>query len=133
MRGKVSSMVKKERKTKVFIHVGTNDMVRKGEEEIIDNMRSLIQECRSAGKEVEVAVCSIPSRRDRGPMVWRKSEAVNNRLFSICREERVEYIDLRGYLISCRHPLARDGVHYSMEGAKAVGECLANNIFSFLR
>jgi hypothetical protein len=129
---KVNRIVSKKKLTKIFVHVGTNDVARKGSEEIIKDFQLLIREVKSVNPEAEVAVCSMPSRTDRGDVVFSRSEGVNNRLFTVCRNEGAEFIDFRGCLSRCRYPLSRDGVHYSKEGAKSVGEKLGELISSFL-
>ena len=131
--GKMKRMVPKKRKAKVYIHVGTNDVVSKNSAEIVSNTKKLIAECKSANQDVEVAVCSIPPRFDRGEYVHRKSTSVNDLLSAACREMDAEFLDLRPAFRECRgEVMGRDGVHYSRAGAEVVGKSLAVNIVSFL-
>ena len=118
-------------KTKVILHIGTNDTVKAGSEKIIKNIVSLIQEAKDANKDAEVGVCSIPSRTDN-EVAFSRAEGINNRLGEICRNAGAEFIDLRGYLVSCRWWRARDGVHYSEEGARIAGERIGEITDSFL-
>ena len=127
--GKVEDKVNRSTKTKVFLHVGTNDTVRGNSEQIIRNIEALIQEAKDAN--AEVAVCSIPSRRDNG-VAFSRAEGINNRLSGICRSKGADFVDLRGYLVSCRHWMHKDGVHYSERGAAIVGERLGELIDGFL-
>ena len=130
LQGKVRKTVG-EGKTKVILHVGTNDTVNTGSEDIIKNLCSLIQEVKDASKNAEVGVCSIPSRTDN-EVAFSRAEGINNRLQEVCRKAGAEYIDLRGYLVSCRWWRARDGVHYSEEGARIAAERLGEITDSFL-
>ena len=104
LQGKVSKLVSGAN-TKVFLHVGTNDTAREGSEKIINNLKVLIQEAKDAN--AEVAVCSIPSRQDNG-VAFSRAEGINNRLSDICRSVGAEFVDLRGYLVSCRHWMGKD-------------------------
>ncbi len=119
-------------KTKVIFHVGTNDMAKRGSEEVLKDFRCLIRKVKTCNSLVDVAVCSVPNRTDRGGAVWSRSEGVNNRLFNVCRMEGAEFIDLRGVLAGSKTWLAKDGVHYSREGAEIVGKRLSEVINSFL-
>ena len=127
--GKIGDKVDRSTKTKVFLHVGTNDTVRENSEQIIKNLECLIHEAKDAN--AEVAVCSIPSRQDNG-VAFSRAEGINNRLAGICKSNGAEFVDLRGYLVSCRHWLNKDGVHYSERGGAIVGERLGELIDAFL-
>ena len=103
--------------------------MKQGTESTINSLVSLIQEVKAANGNV--AVCSIPSRTD-SVLAFSRAESINNRLFDVCRSHGAEFIDLRGYLVSCRHWLHRDGVHYSENGARIVGDRLGELIDDFL-
>ncbi len=127
---KVVGTVKK--KTKVIFHVGTNDMAKRGSEEVLNDFQTMIKKVKTDNPLVDVAICSVPNRTDRGGVVWSRSEGVNNRLFNVCRMEGAEFIDLRGVLAGSTTWLSKDGVHYSREGAEIVGKRLGEVIDSFL-
>ena len=130
LNGKVARQVG-DKKTKVFLHVGTNDTTKVGSEIIIDNIKSLVREAKSVNPDAEVAVCSIPSRTDNA-VAFSRAEGINNRLSKFCMDAGAEFVDLRGYLVSCRRWRADDGVHYSEDGARIVGERIGELIDSFL-
>ena len=133
MIGRMKRMVSGRKKAKIFIHVGTNDVVSKRSSEIVGNTKQLIAECKSANQNVEVAVCSIPPRFDRGEYVHRKSTFVNDLLSAACREMDAEFVDLRPAFLKCHGGvIGKDGVHYSRAGAEVVGKFLAGKISSFL-
>ena len=116
----------------VVLHVGTNDTPRTGSELIIAKLRQLIRACRDARSGVKVSVCAIPSRTDKGGMTWSRSEGVNDRLTVVCAAEGAKFLDTRKALRRCESPMARDGVHFSGEGAKAVGTAIVKETKSFL-
>ena len=131
--GRMDRMINAEKKTKVFLHIGTNDVVKKGTSEIIGNFRRIIRECKSGDRDVDVAVCSIPPRFDQGDYVFSKSMSVNNLLIRTCKDEGAEFIDLEPAFGGCRGGvIGRDGVHYSQAGAEIVGKALAVSIADFL-
>ena len=131
--GRVGDMISAEKKTKVYLHVGTNDVVKKGTTEIIENFRRIIRECKSGDRDVDVAVCSIPPRFDQGDYVFSKSMSVNNLLIRTCQDEGAEFFDLEPAFRRCRgEVIGRDGVHYSQAGAEIVGKALAVSIADFL-
>ena len=130
---RMKGIVSKRKKAKVYLHVGTNDVVKKGTTEIVDNMKRIVRECKSGDGEIEVAVCSIPPRFDQGDYVFSKSISVNHLLSSMCKQEGAEFLDLEPAFGGCRGDLmGRDGVHYSRSGSAAVGKYLAVSISSFL-
>ena len=112
-------------KVDVVAHVGTNDAVNVGSEEILDSLRDLCSEFhrirRGSGANMRLTICSLVPRTDRGSMVWSRVEGINRRLREVCGSEGAEFLDLRPVLDSCRVPLNRSGVHYTYEASQRVG------------
>ena len=130
---RMKDIVSERKKAKVYLHVGTNDVVKKGTTEIVKNMKRIVRECKTGDGEIEVAVCSIPPRFDQGDYVFSKSISVNHLLSSMCKQEGAEFLDLEPAFGGCRGDLmGKDGVHYSRSGSAAVGKYLAVSISSFL-
>ena len=110
--------------------VGTNDVEKVGSQVLLGKLRNLVRKIRSLRTGVDVAVCSLPSRVDKGNLVFSRSEGVNSQLGKLCIEERATWIELHHELNSCRYPLAYDKIHFSKPGAELVGHrlgFLANN------
>jgi hypothetical protein len=116
----------------VILHVGTNDTPKSGSELIMGRLRQAIKACREARSGVQVAVCAIPSRLDKGGITWSRSEGVNDRLRVLCIAEGAVFLDTREALRHCKSPMARDGVHYSKEGTGAVGLAIMKEMKPFL-
>ena len=127
-----TELVKDEDIKMVTVCVGTNDVEKVGSQVLLGKLRNLVRKIRSLRTGVDVAVCSLPSRVDKGNLVFSRSESVNSQLGKLCREERATWIDLRHELNSCRYPLAYDGVHFSKSGAELVGHRLGFLASNFL-
>ena len=123
----------KARNVKVIVHVGTNDVQRTGSEVLLGKIRNLIRAAKDSRSGVDMTICSIPSRVDKGGFVFSRSESVNSRLTTICKEEGATHLDLSHELRKCRFPLGRDGVHYSWKGAQVVGTLIGEVANNFLR
>ena len=106
----------------IALHVGTNDLSRKGSEEIVVNTAKLAQLAKSCSGAKRVLICSVTPRRDLGSFIFSRSESVNNRLRSLCTNmPGVGFIDLRDQLDRCPFAgLARDALHYNKAGASRV-------------
>jgi hypothetical protein len=121
------------KKVKVFVHVGTNDVERCGSEVLLNKLRNMIKAARNLRAGVDMTICSIPSRVDKGGHVFSRSESINFRLTKLCREEGATFLDLSHQLRKCRFPLGRDGVHYSWKGAQVVGSLIGEVASCFLK
>ena len=121
---------KSAKEVKVIVHIGTNDMQRTGSEVLLDKIRHLIKAAKNSRSGVDMTICSIPNRVDKGGYVFSRSESVNARLGLLCKQEGATHLDLSHVQSQCSFPLARDGVHYSRKGAQLVGTVIgevANN------
>ena len=134
IRDRIGSVVCSEsaEEVSVVLHVGTNDTPKSGSELIMGRLRQAIRACREARSGVRVTVCAIPSRLDKGGITWSRSEGVNDRLKELCIAEGAVFLDTREALSRCRSPMARDGVHFSKEGAVAVGLAIMKENEPFL-
>ena len=132
--GNTTSGADKLTASKIVLHVGTNDLTRKGSEEIAVNLVNLAQHAKTNSGIKQVFICSVTPRKDLGSFIFSRSESVNNRLRSLCIETTgVRFIDLREELDRCPFTgLARDGLHYNKVGATRVLDVITNSVGSFL-
>ena len=131
---KLSEASDKSTASNIVLHVGTNDLTRKGSEEIAANLVNLAQHAKTCSKIKQVFICSVTPRKDLGSFIFSRSESVNNRLRSLCIETTgVQFIDLREELGRCPFTgLARDALHYNKVGATRVLDVITNSVGSFL-
>ena len=124
----------KLRASAIALHVGTNDLTRKGSEEIAVNLIQLAQHTKTRSGVKQIFICSVTSRRDLGPFIFSRSESVNNRLRSLCANmPGIRFIDLREQLATCPFAgLARDGLHYNKAGSSRAFNRIAHSAHSFL-
>ena len=134
VRDKVGELVCSEsaEEVSVVLHVGTNDTPKSGSELILGRLRQAIRTCREARSGVRVTVCAIPSRLDKGGITWSRSEGINDRLRGLCIAEGAAFLDTRGIMKRCNSSMARDGVHFSKEGAGAVVSAILKDNEPFL-
>ena len=78
----------------LIIHAGTNDLAKKGSEEIASSLVKLAQNVKGRSRVRQVYICSVTPRKDLGAFIFSRSESVNNRLRSLCMETRgIRFID----------------------------------------
>lgn len=119
--------------SEVVIHVGTNDIVRKGSEEVVKDVLDLAQKTKSKNGVRRVYVCSVTPRKDRGSFMFSRSESVNNRLQLLCPKTGIGFIDLRARLERCQFSgLARDAVHYNKAGSMQALKMITESVGYFL-
>ena len=118
---------------RVVAHVGVNDATFRGSEDILDSLRDLNAEVKRLGGTIgvgmELSICSLVPRIDRGPLIWSRVEGINQRLRQFCKDIGASFVDLRPAIRSCRNTLDRSGVHYTAESAS----CVASSIFEHCR
>jgi hypothetical protein len=111
-------------KVDVVAHVGTNDVVSRGSEEILSSVRDLCSEFHrirsDCGADMRLTICTLVPRVDRGSMVWSRVDGINRRLRETCGSMGARFLDLRPVLDSCRVPLNLSGVHYTDEASQKV-------------
>ena len=88
--------------TRVVIHIGTNDITRKGSEGVAKSILDVAQQAKNHGEVRQVFVCSVTPRKDMGSFIFSRSESVNNRLRSLCSKTDIKFIDLREKLEVCK-------------------------------
>ena len=118
---------------RVVAHVGVNDATFRGSEVILGSLRDLDAEVKRVGRVMgvgmELSICSLVPRIDRGSLIWSRVEGINQRLRQFCTDIGASFVDLRPAIQSCRNALNRSGVHYTAESA----ECVAGRIFEHCR
>ena len=118
----------------VVLHVGTNDIARKGSEGIAKSILGLAQQAKGHTGVRQVYICSVTPRKDLGSFVFSRSESVNNRLRSLCNKtDRVSFIDVRQKLDRCQFGgLVRDAIHYNRPGAAQALKLIKDSAKDFL-
>lgn len=122
----------KSSKVKVIVNVGTNDVGKLASQEVLSKFKNLIRTVKRLRTGVDVALCTIPSRKDEGTYIYSRSESINNQLAKLCAEEGASVIDSRLKTTRLKHMLGWDGVHYTREGAQVVGSLIGRVAESFL-
>ena len=119
---------------KVVLHVGANDLRRKGSEQIVSDLVKLAQKTRSRAGVQQVYICSVTPRKDLGSFIYSRAESVNNRLLSLCPKlAGIKFVDLRQHLDRCPFTgLVKDGIHYNKTGAIQVLNTIIDSAGSFL-
>ena len=130
----ISEMATTEKKVKVYIHAGTNNLTVEGNRETLRKMKKLVNTCKKKWSRAEVAVCSIPPRIDKGDYIWNRGQSLNAMIEETARKEDFEFIDLtiKDKYASYGSVVGRDGVHYSQRGSWLVGQLIGQNMSSFL-
>ena len=129
----LSQAVRKYKATEVVIHVGANDVTRKGSEEVVRDILGLAQKTKRQGGVTRVYVCSVTPRKDRGSFIFSRTESVNNRLRSLCPTSGISFIDLRPRLETSQFSgLLRDAVHYNKVGSTRALQMIAESVDDFL-
>ena len=119
--------------TDVVIHVGTNDVSRRGSEQVVRDVLDMAQKIKSKNGARNVYICSVTPRTDQGSYIFSRSESINNRLRLSCSKSTISFIDLRSTLGRCAFSgLLRDRVHYNREGAMEVLKMIAESVDNFL-
>ena len=119
--------------TQVVIHIGTNDITRKGSEGTANSILDLAQQAKNHGGVRQVFICNVTPRKDKGSFIFSRSESVNNRLRSLCFNTDVKFIDLRAKLEACKfNGLFKDDVHYNKAGATEALRVIADTVKHFL-
>lgn len=117
---------------RLVCHIGTNDVCQRGSEEILKSFRQLAECVADTGKaesvRLDVSVCSLVPRTDRGPLVWSRVEGINQRLRQLCKDEGLRFVDLRSGLDADWAPLDSSGVHYRSQAAYRVAKTLWRNL-----
>ena len=117
----------------VAIHVGTNDVVLNGSEEVVKGVLDLALKTKGKEGVRKVYVCSIAPRKDHGSFIFSRSESINNRLRQLCPKYDIVFIDLRAKLERCQFSgLARDAVHYNRAGAAQALKVITESTGYFL-
>ena len=133
VRKDITQMTSRYNAKEVVIHVGTNDITRRGSEQVVKDVLDLAQNTKRQDGVKDVYICSVIPRVDRGSFIFSRSESVNNRLHSLCSKSGIGFIDLRPKLERCKfRGLLRDEVHYSNEGAKQALRVIVESANNFL-
>ena len=130
----IPEMATTEKKVKVYIHAGTNNLTVEGNRETLRKMKKLVNTCKRKWSGAEVAVCSLPPRMDKGDYIWNRGQSLNAMIEETARKEDFEFIDLtiKDKYDSYGSVVGRDGVHYSQRGSLVVGQLIGQNMSSFL-
>ena len=119
----------------VVIHAGTNDLACEGSERVVANLIRLAQRTKSRPGVQRVCICSVTPRRDMGSFIFSRSDSVNNRLDSLCKQlPGIMFIDLRKRLESSPFGgLTKDALHYNKAGSSYVLREIIGLAITFLK
>lgn len=120
-------------KIQVVLHAGTNNVHREGSEGILDQYKNFVKNVHKAHTDVEVVICSMPDRRDRGSLTFSRVISINHRLPRLCKDISASFLPIHSRLDNLNtDPLHFDGLHYSQAGSFVAGDYLATIVDDFL-
>jgi lysophospholipase L1-like esterase len=118
----------------VILQVGVNDLPGSGSEVILEGLVDLskyTKECRG-GDGIEVRVCAVPERSDKGPYVQNRAVGINDRLFKACSKVGTHVLEWRPVVLDWNGGLGQDGVHFSPKASPLIGKKVNEFVQAFL-
>lgn len=108
----------------ILVHAGTNDIGRKGSEEIMGRYRELVRELKRlrVGQIILSGILPVMGGRNSRRM------SINHRLQGICEEEGVGFIDSWHRFYGREDLFHTDGLHLNNKGAMVLGKCFVRAI-----
>lgn len=132
---RIRQMVRGEAADEVLVvhHVGVNDVCRLSSGAVLRKIAELVHTTKAARPGVNVRICSIPERLDRGQLVNEKARTINSKLVDICSASGAQVIDWRAAInFRTRGKWTNDGVHFDRRASQVVGMKVGEFIHSFL-
>src|SRR5215813_7106527 len=117
-------------KIKLFLHVGINDAER-GSELILRDIKETIDELKKLNRSLDIVICEIPVRKDKGGLLFSRIIGVNNAIQRKAGEWDYQVLEVNSTLDRLS-AWTHDGVHYNNVAAKEIGGKIGNNIVNFL-
>lgn len=115
---------------KLFLHVGINDAER-GSELILRDIKETIDELKKLNRSLDIVICEIPARKDKGGLLFSRITGVNNTIQRKAGEWDYQVLEVNSTLDRLS-AWTHDGVHYNKVAAKEIGGKIRNDIVNFL-
>ena len=134
--GELEKLKTKNRNTIVIAQTGGNDLFLKsgkaGETEPI--MRELEAVANTlAGKTDRGIIVGLLPRLNSGKYALSKAIGINDRLKALCEKKGVQFLNPWDTFITDRGFFKKDGIHFSVKGAKMFGDVLSESVYRLLR
>ena len=119
--------------SKIFLLIGTNDLRdEKSVDEVVDNIKKIIEEIKANRKEAEIyleSIYPVNEKINKKVVELRNNpdiNEINDKVKKYAEEQNITYIDLHKKLVNDEGLLdkkyTRDGLHLNEEGYKVVTE-----------
>ena len=113
----------------VVLHVGTNDVVRTRSEELMQRYRQMIRRYKTKTKNIIIS--GILPRIGADTTFYSKAFSTNNRLKSLCLQEKVDFLDTWNDFYDQPKLFSDDGLHLNTVGAARFGRLLSSGVCAF--
>ena len=117
----------------VLVHVGTNNVERKGTTAIVRKYRQLVRTLKQTRVEQVILSGILPVMGRRGHKYRNcRGMAINMLVQKLCMEEEVGFVDLWGSFVGRADMYMKDGLHLSGKGAAVFADKLSAAVDSDL-
>ena len=120
VRNRVASVVGPGKGGAVLVHVGTNDVDKKGSEEVMGRYRELVRELKRVRVGQIVLSGILPVRG--GYMRNNRRISINLRLQALCQVEGVGFLNMWEHFEQGDGLFSKDGLHLNKRGAAVLGK-----------
>ena len=120
VRNRVASVVGPGKGGAVLVHVGTNDVDKKGSEEVMGRYRELVRELKRVwvGQIVLSGILPVRGWYTRN----NRRISINLRLQALCQEEGVGFLNMWEHFEQGDGLFSKDGLHLNKRGAAVLGK-----------
>ena len=134
--GELKKLKVKSRNTTVIVQSGGNDLfLRPGEtgetEPVIRELEAVASTL--AGKTDRGIMVGVLPRLNSGRYALSKAISLNDRLKVLCENKGVQFLNPWDTFITNRRFFRKDGIHFSVKGAKLFGDILSESVFRTLK
>ena len=102
----------------MLVHVGTNDVDKKGSEEVMGRYRELVRELKRVRVGQIVVSRILPVRGG----YTRSNRRISIKLQALCQEEGVGFLNMWEYFEKGDGLFSKDGLHLNKRGAAVLGK-----------
>ena len=120
VRNRVASVVGPGKGGAVLVHVGTNDVDKKGSEEVMGRYRELVRELKRVRVGQIVLSGILPVRG--GYTRNNRRISINLRLQALCQAEGVGFLNMWEHFEQGDGLFSKDGLHLNKRGAAVLGK-----------
>ena len=101
------------------IHAGTNDVKKSSSEALLDKYRRMIRKFKT--RTDNILISGILPRIGAESSFYDKAYSANNRLKTLCLQEKVDFVNLWDDFYDKSSLFLRDGLHLSPVGSARLG------------